>query len=103
MANLTINTRMATGATGVQPVRVRLVDSKGRKVQGYDSTGVVIADVETQTDNTGALTLSMTANSAITAPGGITTYYLVTVGEFSYLITKSGSTQTLQAATVSTP
>lgn len=100
MANLTIAAFSPSGATGPLPVIVKLVDASGQTVTGYTSSGVLVAPLSTATATDGTATVSLTANADITPAN---TYYMVTVGDRQFLIEKSSSTQTLNAAIVATP
>lgn len=101
MAHLTFNTADVLGDTVNAPWSVYLTDLAGEPVLGYltGDDGVVITP-RMGTATAGVIDVDLTPNADITPAN---TYYTVTVGEFSALITKTSSTQSLLEALASDP
>lgn len=99
-ASLTIAALEAGGARSV-PVSVYLTDSNRSPIAGHvASTGTIIAPFHTRTADDGTLTLALHPNANITPAN---TYYNVIINGEEFLITKTSSTQTLQAALAVSP
>lgn len=102
MSHLIIDAEAAANIEGVVSVRIELTDGRGNPVIGFvtGSDDVIIAPSVHRTDANGQLTLEVVPNVDIT-PGN--TAYTVTVGDKSFLISKSGATQNLFESIISDP
>ncbi len=100
MANLVITSGNPV-AGALTKVVVQLVDGERNPISAFNSTvGFVVSRYESRTDTSGDLTIDLPANSTFDVDN---TYYLVTVGEFSRLILKTGASQSLEQASVDEP
>lgn len=88
MATLTISAA-EVDLVGAQYVKVEAVDAFRNPISGGFSQETALTDA-------GTISLDLTANTA-------GQFYLITVGEREFLISKSGSTQTLTAARTLSP
>lgn len=105
MADLIIDTRTAVGAVGSCKVTIEPTDVDGTALAVFDGDGVQVRRLSSRTDSTGTLTLDVTPSSEVIGAGR---YYTVTItdsdgGEWTFLIEKSTSTQTLLEALVVDP
>jgi len=105
VADLVIDTRTAVGAVGSCKVTIEPTDVDGTALAVFDGDGVQVRRLSSRTDSTGTLTLDVTPSSEVIGAGR---YYTVTItdsdgGEWTFLIEKSTSTQTLLEALVVDP
>lgn len=98
MAILLVDVVSATVPMPDIAVRAELTDERGTPMTGF-ATGdeaIVLSSVA-RTDANGEASLDLTPNADITPAGS---YYTVTVGPKSFLITKSSGTENLADALV---
>lgn len=101
MAILEIHAVSGSDDGGDVPVTVRLTDIRGVPAMGFTNDGSpFVLPAIARTDEDGFVSLDLTPNSQISQAG---TFYTVTVGDRSFLILKSGATQTLYDAAVLVP
>lgn len=95
-------TAISTSFTGeTVPVRIELTDERGDPVYGFSDSGAMILPSVARTDETGYVAFDLVPNGDITAD--VSTFYTLTIGQRSYLILKSGATQTVFEALATTP
>lgn len=100
MADLIVNAITTLASAGAVKVRAELTDFRGNPVSGFVDDDVIVFPSVTETNSLGTAILDLHANSDITPSG---TFYTITVGTKSFLILKSGATQTLFEAITAVP
>lgn len=95
-------TAISTSSTGESvPVRVELTDERGDPVYGYAAPGVMVLPSVGRTDEFGYVAFDLVPNVDIAA--SVSTFYTITIADRSYLILKSGATQTVFEALATAP
>lgn len=100
MSLLTVSALGSLAPASKVRVKVELTDGRGDPVAGFGPGGVYVEPTVVTLSAAGGASLELTPNSVITPTN---TYYTVTIGSKSFLIEKSGATQTVFEALVAEP